>query len=138
MRGRSGRRPLGQVPANGKRVTVGRARFGHGQREEECGCKGDCGQRNKAHVEASRLDDKTSQQVTQPGTYAGRRGEGALSEVEPPCPPGPARTLGGLGNLGCLRPDRFICIPFSVLLYSRRRTENNRWQTAGMFPWTRS
>ena len=47
-------------------------------------------------------------------------------------------TLGGLGNLGCLRPDRFICIPFSVLLYSRRRTENNRWQTAGMFPWTRS
>ncbi len=52
--------------------------------------------------------------------------------------PGPARTLGGLGNLGCLRPDRFIGIPFSVLLYSRRRTENNRWQTAGMFPWTRS
>ncbi len=51
---------------------------------------------------------------------------------------GPARTLGGLGNLGCLRPDRFIGIPFSVLLYSRRRTENNRWQTAGMFPWTRS
>jgi SAM-dependent methyltransferase len=52
--------------------------------------------------------------------------------------PGPARTLGGLGNLGCLRPDRFIGIPFSVLLYSRRRTENNRWQTVGIFPWTRS
>ena len=51
---------------------------------------------------------------------------------------GPARTLGSLGKLGCLRPDQFIGIPFSVLLYSRRRTENNRWQTIGIFPWTRS
>ena len=49
--------------------------------------------------------------------------------------PGPARTLSSLGNLGCLRPDPFLCIPFSVLLHSRGRTENNRWRTVGIFPW---
>jgi hypothetical protein len=48
---------------------------------------------------------------------------------------GPARTLGGLGNMGCLRPDPFLCIPFSVLLHSRRRTENELWQTVGIFLW---
>jgi hypothetical protein len=48
---------------------------------------------------------------------------------------GPARTLGGLGNMGCLRPDPFLCIPFSVLLHSRMRTGNELWQTAGIFLW---
>ena len=51
--------------------------------------------------------------------------------------PGPERTLSSPGNLGCLRPDAFLCIPFSVLLHSRRRTENNRWRTVDMFPWMR-
>jgi protein-S-isoprenylcysteine O-methyltransferase Ste14 len=51
---------------------------------------------------------------------------------------GPARTLGSLGGLGCLRPDRFIGIPFSVLLTSRQCMENNRWRTVGIFPWMRS
>jgi len=50
---------------------------------------------------------------------------------------GPARTLSSFGNLGCMRFGRFVCIPFSVLLHSRWRTENNRWRTVGMSIWMR-
>jgi hypothetical protein len=52
--------------------------------------------------------------------------------------PGPARTLGNLGILGCLRFRPFLCISISMRLHSRWHMENNRWSTAGMSIWMRS